>query len=136
VALSLAAALGCPIQRPPVPREYLDFRAVLESAVADAAVRTMDGDPGIQAALEGRLTALSAYVRVDSVLARLSAEEALEPLAPPVRLAVESSLHAEGVGGDVRDAYESPDGQRLAVDGIIIGLGRALRRLGSAAVHR
>jgi len=50
---SLIAALACPIQRPPVPAEYLDFRADLQAAVTDTAVVVLEG----QLAMTGTATA-------------------------------------------------------------------------------
>jgi hypothetical protein len=125
----LAAALACPIQRPPIPPEYYDFRAELQAAATDTAIVEMKGLARMQERLDTRLPDLAAYVRVDSLLATMDADPALEPLAGAVATTLAMMLESGRVGGSVRKAYLHPDGQRLAVDAIVIGLGVALRRL-------
>jgi hypothetical protein len=127
----LVSAVACPIQRPPVPPEYLDFRARLQTAVTDTALVEMEGLGRMQARLEGRLTDLAAITRVDSLLAALEADEELYPLSGAIATTVRIRLEARGVSGSVRNAFANPDGQRLAVDAIVIGLGRALHLLGT-----
>jgi hypothetical protein len=129
----LASAVACPIQRPPVPPEYLDFRARLQAAVTDTALVEMEGLTRMQTRLQGRLTDLAAITTVDSLLATLEIDEELFPLSGAIATTVRIRLDARGVSGSVRNAFANPDGQRLAVDAIVIGLGRALHLLESAS---
>ncbi|KPK82494.1 MAG: hypothetical protein AMS25_02190 [Gemmatimonas sp. SM23_52] len=129
----LIAALACPIQRPPVPPEYLDFRAELQSAVSDTAVVVLDGQPTMRVWLEERLTTLAAVVRTDSLLALLQRDTLLAPLAGAIAAKLATTLGSKRVGNSVRKAYGNSHGQRQAVDAIVIGLGLALRRLKSEA---
>jgi hypothetical protein len=125
----VASALACPIQRPPVPRGYYDFRILLQAAVTDTALVEMAGMSRMRARLRERLPELAAIVQVDSLLAALDADPRLSPLAGAIATALRKTLESRSVGGDVRGAFLNPDGQRLAVDAILIGLGRALHRL-------
>lgn len=143
--LACAASLACPLSRPTVPFEYLDFRADLQRAVTDTALHEMRGLPKMQARLEDRLTELAAIRRTDSLLATLESDLELRPLAGAIATTLRIELESERVGGGVREAFANPDGQRLAVDGVIVGLGRALYLLrkraneesdGSAAERR
>lgn len=127
----LAAALACPIQRPAIPIEYYGFRGDLQGAVTDTALVTMAGDRAMRDLLENRLSELAAYLSVDSLIATLAADGALNPLAGAIETKLNEILSSDGVGGNVRDAFVKPDGQRLAVDAIVIGLGRALHQLSS-----
>ncbi len=128
-AVLLLAALACPIQRPPVPADYYDFRATLQAAVTDTALVELAGRPAMQSRLEARLPQLAAIVASDSLLAALRFDSLLEPLSGSVQAVLSRALEAPGVSGGVRKAFREPDGQRLAVDAILIGLGTALRRL-------
>ncbi len=128
-AIVLTVALACPIQRPPVPADYYDFRATLQAAVTDTAVVELAGRPATQSRLEGQLPRLAAIVESDSLLAALRSDPLLEPLSGSVRVVLSRALGAPGVSGGVRKAFRKPDGQRLAVDAILIGLGMAVRRL-------
>jgi hypothetical protein len=130
----LVAAVACPIQRPPVPPEYLDFRARLQTAVTDTALVEMEGLSRMQARLQSRLTDLAAITTVDSLLATLEDDQELYPLSRAVATTVRIRLEARGVSGSVRNAFANPDGQRLAVDAIVIGLGRALHLLETASL--
>ncbi len=125
-----ATLVACPIRRPAVPTEYFGFRADLESAIADTSASVMSGETVIKQRLYGRLPQLSAIVSTDSLIATLEADTVLERLAGPIAATLARALDADGVGGGVRKAFKKRDGQRLAVDGIIVGLGKALRRLG------
>ncbi len=129
VALLLATALACPIARPPVPQEYYDFRADLIVAVEDTTVATIAEHPDMQARLDSRLPDLSAILTTDSLIATLDGDPVLWTLAGPVAATLRQTLEADGVGGRVRSSFRNADGQRLAVDAIIIGFGKALRRL-------
>lgn len=129
----LAAALACPIQRPAVPPEYYDFRAQLQEAVTDTALVEMQGLSRMQAQLAERLADLAAILSVDSLLADLGADAELYPLSGAIATTVRIELESKGISGSVRDAFLTPDGQRQAVDAILIGLGRALHMLESAA---
>ena len=131
-AVALTATLACPIQRSPVPREYIGFRAGLQDAVTDTARVEMEGLARMQERLEIRLPDLAAILTVDSLLTALAADRELAPLSGAVATTVRIQLEAKGVGGGVRKAYRNPDGQRQAVDAIVIGLGRALYRLRSS----
>ncbi len=128
---SLIAALACPIQRPPVPAEYLDFRADLQAAVTDTAVVVLEGQPAMRLRLEEQLTTLAAIVQTDSLLATLRRDTLLAPLAAPIDAKLAMTLGSKDVGGSVRKAYRNRHGQRQAVDALVIGLGAALRRLKS-----
>lgn len=130
---ALTATLACPIQRPPVPPEYYDFRSDLQTAVRDTAIVEMEGLSRMQSRLEVHLTDLSAITRVDSLLTALEADSELYPLSGAIATTVRIRLESKHVGGGVRQAFLNPDGQRLAVDAIIIGLGRALYLLRSSS---
>jgi hypothetical protein len=130
VLVSSTSLAACPIRRPAVPTEYFGFRADLETAVADTSVSVMSGETEMQQRLYGRLPELSAIVSTDSLIATLQVDTVIESLAGPIEATLTRALGADGVGGTVRKAFKKPDGQRLAVDGIIVGLGKALRRLG------
>jgi hypothetical protein len=129
----LAAALACPIQRPAVPPEYYDFRAQLQEAVTDTALVEMQGLSKMRAQLAERLADLAAILSVDSLLADLGADPELYPLSGAIATTIRMELESKDVGGSVRDAFRTADGQRQAVDAILIGLGRALHILESAA---
>ncbi len=128
-AVSLGGLLGCPIARPPVPPEYYDFRIMLQEAVADTTAGELRGDVEMQDRLDERLTDLAAIVRVDSLIVSWDSDAVLWPVAGAVTVALNRTLGTDGVGGSVRDAFQRPEGQRQAVDAIVIGLGRALRRV-------
>ncbi|MGD2218137.1 MAG: hypothetical protein PVJ64_15375 [Gemmatimonadales bacterium] len=130
-----AAVLGCPINRPPVPWEYYDFRAALLASVADTSVAEMEGDPAMQDRLEDRLPDLAAILTTDSLVATLDTDPFLWPLASAVAAVLMRTLASDHATGSVRSAYDKPDGQRLAVDAIVIGLGRSLRRLRGGEVE-
>ena len=132
----LAAVLACPIQRPPIPREYYGFRAALQESVADTAVAELKGDPAMQDRLEDRLPDLAAILTADSLVATLDVDPFLWPLGSAVAAVLMKTLDSEHAGGRVRSAYENPDGQRLAVDAIVIGFGKSLRRLRAGEVER
>ncbi len=136
VAGLLLASAACPITRPSIPPEFYDFRAQLQGAVTDTAVVELEGLSGMQAQLEDRLADLAAILTVDSLLADLGADPALNPLAGSVATTVRIQLESKDVSGGVRDAFQTPSGQRQAVDAIVIGLGRALRVLGASAETR
>jgi len=125
--------LACPISRPSVPPEYYDFRAQLQAAVTDTAVVEMEGLPRMQDSLQARLPDLAAILTVDSLLAALDASPTLSPLAGATATTVRIELNAKNVGGGVRNAFQNPDGQRQAVDAIVIGLGRAVHLLRTSA---
>jgi len=127
-AVALTATLACPIQRSPVPREYMGFRAQLQDAVTDTARVEMEGLTRMQDRLEIQLPDLAAILTVDSLLTALDADPELAPLSGAIATTVRIQLEAKGVDGGVRKAYRNPDGQRQAVDAIVIGLGRALYR--------
>ncbi|UCC71678.1 MAG: hypothetical protein JSV86_15040 [Gemmatimonadota bacterium] len=132
----IAAALACPIQRPSVPWEYYDFRADLQEAVADTTVAELEGDMVAQERLDVSLTDLAAILTTDSLVAALDSDPVLWPLASAVAASIHRTLESDRVGGRVRSAFDSPDGQRLAVDAIVIGFGKALRRFKVTAVER
>lgn len=134
--LLLAALIGCPIQRPAVPWEYYDFRAALQQSVTDTAVAEMSGDPEMQERLEDRLPDLAAIVTTDSLVAVLDEDPFLWRLASAVAAVLLQTLDSELASGRVRSAYGHPDGQRLAVDAIVIGFGRSLRILRAGEVER
>ncbi len=132
--LTLGLVLGtlaCPIQRPPVPIEYYDFRADLQLAITDTAGVEMDGLTRMQTALEHRLTELAAITTTDTLFATLEADRELRPLAGAVATTLRIQLDSKHVAGSVRSAFRTIDGQRLAVDAIVVGLGRALYLLRS-----
>ena len=124
-ALSLTA-IACPIARPPVPPEYYDFRADLQIAVTDTALVELEGLPRMQAHLDSRLTELAAITRTDSLFSTLSTDPVLIPLAGAIATSIRILFERGDYGGDARDAFNNPDGQRLAVDAIVVGLGRAV----------
>ena len=124
--------MGCPISRPSVPVEYYDFRAQLQAAVTDTAMIEMEELISMQDSLQARLPDLAAILTVDSLLAALDASPTLSPLAGATATTVRIELNAKNVGGGVRNAFMNPDGQRQAVDAIVIGLGRAVHLLRSA----
>ena len=132
VVAGATTIVACPIQRAPVPPEFMGFRAQLQDAVTDTALVEMDGLTRMQDRLEIRLTDLAAIVTVDSLLTALDADRELAPLSGAIATTVRIQLEARGVGGGVRKAYRNPDGQRQAVDAIVIGLGRALYRVRSS----
>lgn len=123
------ALLACPIQRPPVPADYYDFRAALRAAVADSAEVALAERWAAHTRLERRLPELAALVDTDSLLGELAADSLLSSLAGVVGAALRQGLESDRVSGGVRKAFRKPEGQRLAVDAIVIGLGQALRRL-------
>ncbi len=129
VAALGGALLACPIQRPPVPTDYFEFREALRATVAEAAESELAGRPASRSRLQERMPELAAQVETDSLLATLAADSLLSPLTAVVRTALDRALESRGVSGGVRKAFRKPDGQRLAVDAILIGLGQALRRL-------
>ncbi len=133
VVAGATTIVACPIQRAPVPPEYMGFRARLQDAVTDTALVEMDGLTRMQDRLEIRLTDLAAIVTVDSLLTALDADRELAPLSGAIATTVRIQLEVRGVGGGVRKAYRNPDGQRQAVDAIVIGLGRALYRVRSSS---
>lgn len=122
-------AVACPIQRPPVPAGYLEFRSHLQSAVADTAGQVLAGRLAAQERLDERLPELSALLATDSLVASLARDSLLAPLAAAVSSVIASELDPERTSGKVRKAFGLADGQRLAVDAIVIGLGTALRKL-------
>ncbi len=132
----LAAVLACPIQRPPIPPEYYGFRTALQESVADTAVAEMEGDSAMQERLEDRLPDLAAILTTDSLVATLDVDPFLWPLASAVAAVLMRTLDSDHAGGRVRSAYGNPDGQRLAVDAIVIGFGKSLRRLRAGGVER
>ena len=89
----------------------------------------MAGRDSMQARLQQRITELSSLVVVDSVVATLYADDRLSRLGGAVRRTVTEVLDSGEFGGSVREAYLNPDGQRLAVDAVVVGLGRALHLL-------
>ncbi len=125
---TLAATLACPIARPAVPPEYYDFRVTLQEAVADLVAAELRGDAEAQQRLDNRLTDLAAILQVDSLIVTLDSDAILWPLAGAVSVALTRTLRSNETAGSVRDAIQNPDGQRQAVDAIVIGLGMALRR--------
>lgn len=127
----LATAIACPIQRPPVPQEYYEFRAALEMAVADTATFVMLGDAEMRERLDSRLPELAAITSPDSLIALLDNDPVLWMLASPLASVLQRTLR--GAGGRTQSVYRNPDGQRLAVDAVIIGLGKAIRRSRAAA---
>ncbi len=128
-ALLLAAAvLACPIQRPSVPWEYYDFRAALQESVADTARAELEGDPAMQERLEDKLPDLAAILTTDSLVATLDVDPFLWPLGSAIAAVLLKTLDSDHASGRVRSAHRNPDGQRLAVDAIVIGLGKGLRR--------
>lgn len=127
----LGCALACPLQRPVIPAEYYDFRADLQALVTDTALVVMEGDREAQDMLENRLTELAVYLTVDALLERMAADEPLRHLAEAVLARTNVLLQSDDLGGRVRKAFAHPDGQRLAVDAILVGLGRALYRVRS-----
>lgn len=132
----MATVLACPIQRPSVPREYYDFRAELQESVADTATAEMAGDPGMQDRLEERLPDLAAILTTDSLIATLDVDPFLWPLGSAVAAVLMRALDPDHTGGRVRSAFENPDGQRLAVDAIVIGFGKSLRRTRGGETER
>lgn len=129
IAAMAGAAVACPIQRPPVPADYYEFREALGTAVADSAEVALAGNPAYRSRLEERFPELASYVETDSLFVALAADSLLSPLAGVLGATLNRALESEHVSGGVRNAFRNPDGQRLAVDAILIGLGRALRRL-------
>lgn len=129
IAVMGGAAVACPIQRPPVPADYYEFREALGTAVAESAEVALAGNPAYRSRLEERLPELAALVETDSLLVALAADSLLSPLAGVVGATLNHALESGEVSGGTRKAFRNPDGQRLAVDAILIGLGRALRRL-------
>lgn len=125
----LTAVLGCPIQRPPIPLDYYRFRDVLRDSVRSVAVVELSGRVAMQERLEEELPAFSTLTRPDSLLATLGADPILSPLAAPLERTVREVLESDVGSGAVRKAFRKPDGQRLAVDAILIGLGQALRQV-------
>ena len=123
-----AATLACPIARPAVPAEYYDFRFTLQEAVADTVAAELRGDVEAQQRLDDSLTDLAAILLVDSLIVSLDSDAVLWPLAGAVTVALNRTLRSDETAGSVRDAIRNPDGQRQAVDAIVIGLGLALRR--------
>lgn len=120
---------GCPIRRPPVPAGYLDHRARLETLVADSAADRLDGRARMQARLAERLPDLASHSNVDSLVEALRSDPDLRPLAEVASRAVRTVFQGADTPGRISDAYRTLDGQRLAADGILIGLGRSLRRV-------
>lgn len=101
--------------------------------MTDTAIVEMEGLERMQSRLDDRLTDLSAITRVDSLLAALEADSELYPLSGAIATTLRIRLESKQVGGGVRRAYGNADGQRLAVDAIIIGFGRALYLLRSSS---
>ncbi len=132
----LVAVLACPIQRPPIPREYYAFRAALQESVADTAFAEMEGDPAMQDRLEDRLPDLAAILTTDSLVATLDVDPLLWRLGSAVASVLMQTLESDHARGRVRSAYGNPAGQRLAVDAIVIGFGKSLRRLRGGEVER
>jgi len=132
----LALTAACPIARPSVPLEYFDFRARLQAAISDTAVVEMEGLPMMRDSLEARLPDLAAILTVDSLVAALDASPTLSPLAGAAATTVRITLESKSVGGSVRRAFRNADGQRQAVDAMVIGLGRAVHLLRSSEQRR
>jgi hypothetical protein len=124
----VAALAACPIMRPAIPNDYFEFREKLQEAVADTVVVEMRGMLVMQARLDSRLTDLAAILTADSLLVTLEADPTLRPLAYAVGATLEKTLESKDTGGSVRSAFRNPDGQRQAVDAMVIGLGTGLRR--------
>ncbi len=112
-----------------MPPDYYEFREALGAAVADSAEVALAWKPAARSRLAQRLPELAALVETDSLLAALAADSLLAPLTGVVDAALRRALESRGVSGRTRSAFRKPDGQRLAVDAILIGLGQALRRL-------
>jgi len=131
--LSLAAlttvTVGCPIQRPPVPMDYFPFRDALRDSVAAVAEVEMAGRPSLQGRLEESIAELAPLTRTDSLFQTLAADPLLSPLAVSLEDALQGVLRSDAASGRARKAFGRAEGQRLAVDAILIGLGTALRRL-------
>lgn len=125
-AAAAVATSGCPISRPPIPAEYFDFRADLQRAVTDTAMVEMEGLPRMQARLDGRLIELAAITRTDSLFVTLREDPALRPLAGAIATSLRILFEKGDYGGGVESAFRNRDGQRLAVDAMVVGLGRAL----------
>ena len=117
------------MQRPLIPQQYYGFRGALQVAITDTAMVVMAGRDSMQARLQQRITELSSLVVVDSVVATLYADDRLSRLGGAVRRTVAEVLDSGEFGGSVQEAYLNPDGQRLAVDAVVVGLGRALHLL-------
>jgi hypothetical protein len=128
VALA-ALALGCPIQRPPLPRDYIPFRDALRDSVAERTHAELTGRPATEGRLRERLASLATIAQTDSLLVALQSDAALRPLADPVAETLAVLLVSDVADGGVRKAFQKPEGQRLAVDAVLIGFGNALRRL-------
>ncbi len=112
-----------------MPPEYYEFRALLQEAIADTVASELRGDVEMQERLDSRLSDLSAILLVDSLIVDLDTDPVLWPVAGAVTFALNRTLNSDEVGGSVRDAIQNRDGQRQAVDAIVIGLGLALRRV-------
>ncbi len=117
------------MQRPLIPQQYYGFRGALQVAITDTAMVVMAGRDSMQARLQQRITELSSLVLVDSVVATLYADDRLSRLGGAVERTVAEVLDSGEFGGSVREAYLKSDGQRLAVDAVVVGLGRALHLL-------
>jgi hypothetical protein len=129
-AVALAAlVLGCPIQRPPIPRDYIPFRDALRDSVAEITYAELAGRPATEERLRERLAFFATIAQTDSLLAALQSDATLRPLADPVAETLVAVLDSDVADGGVRKAFRKPEGQRLAVDAVVIGFGNALRRL-------
>lgn len=121
--------LACPIQRPPLPSDYIPFRDALRDSVAELAYSELAGKPAAQERLRERLVSFATITQTDSLFAALESDAKLWPLADGVAATVAAVLESDAADGGVRKAFRKPEGQRLAVDAVVIGFGKALRRL-------
>lgn len=129
VGATVFVIAACPIQRPPVPMDYFPFRDALRDSVAAVAHLELVGRPALQDGLEESIPQLSTVTRTDSLFTRLAADPVLSSLSSPLESALQGVLASDAASGGARKAFRRPEGQRLAVDAIIIGLGMALRRV-------
>ena len=79
---------------------------------------------------------VNVIMTTDSLVATLDVDPYLWPLGSAVASVLLQTLDADRASGSVRSAFENADGQRLAVDSIVIGFGKSLRRLRARGVER
>lgn len=127
--VSAAVVLGCPIQRPPIPRDYIPFRDAVRDSVAEVTYAALDGWPALEERLRERFPSFATITHTDSLFVALESDARLRPLADAVATTLRAVLDSDAADGGVREAFREPEGQRLAVDAVLIGFGNALRRL-------
>lgn len=119
------AGAGCLIQRPAVPREFLDLRYEVIDSAAAVAGDVLREDTVARELVRGRLPSFARRTHVDTLVTQMAEDPILWPLGLRLR-----GVLSDAVGrasGRVRGALSHPDAQRQLVDAVVLALARALR---------